>query len=160
MITVSWEVSIQLTFQEKLQQYYSACCLLFRYFHGVSQAGYITEPWHAKTNKICMSPAKITCKISLGILPVWSETSVWAKWITVDQFFLPMDSGDFDLTELMPRLIRVFSWRTTTLLVFLCCGTYDCCTWPYSWKRILGRACHSVLSHHSTSLRCCHTKCE
>ena len=80
-----------------------------------------------------MSPAKITCKISLGILPVWSETSMWAKWITVDQFFLHMDSEDFEQTELMPRLIRVFSRRTTTLLVFLFRGTHDCCTWPYSF---------------------------
>ena len=35
------------------------------------------EPWHDKTNKMSMRPAKT--QISLGIRPVWSESSLCAQ---------------------------------------------------------------------------------
>ena len=37
------------------------------------------EPWHDKTNKVTVRPAKT--QISLGIHPVWSESSLsaWRK---------------------------------------------------------------------------------
>ena len=35
------------------------------------------EPWHDKTNKATVRPAKTP--ISLGIRPVWSESSLYAQ---------------------------------------------------------------------------------
>ena len=72
------------------------------------------EPPHDKTNKMTARPAK-TDQISLGIRPVWSESSLCAQWVSKDPSFLKADSEDSDQTGRMPRLI--FAGRTVTLLV-------------------------------------------
>ena len=43
------------------------------------------EPPHDKTNKMTLSPVKT--QISLGICPVWSESSLCAQWVAKDQAF-------------------------------------------------------------------------
>ena len=43
------------------------------------------EPRHDKTNKLSVRPAKT--QISLGIRPVWSESSLCAHWVAKDQAF-------------------------------------------------------------------------
>ena len=65
----------------------------------------MTKPtmWHVR-------PAKT--QISLGICPVWSESSPCAKWVAKDPSFLDADSEDSDQTGRMPRLIWVFAGRT------------------------------------------------
>ena len=73
------------------------------------------EPPRDKTNKMTVCPAKT--QISLGIRPVWSESSLCTQWVAKDQSFLHADSEDSDQTGRMPRLIWVFAGRTTTLLV-------------------------------------------
>ena len=45
----------------------------------------IVEPPPDKTNKITVRPAKT--QISLGIRPVWSETSLCAQWVVRTQAF-------------------------------------------------------------------------
>ena len=70
---------------------------------------YTNEPRHDKTNKGTVRPAKI--QISLGIRPVWSESSLCAQWVAKDPRFLLADSEDSDQTGRMPRLIWVFAWR-------------------------------------------------
>ena len=60
----------------------------------------INEPPHDKTNKMTVCPAKI--QISLGICPVWSEFSLCAKWVALDESFLYADSEDSDQTGGMP----------------------------------------------------------
>ena len=77
----------------------------------------MTKPtkWHVR-------PAKT--QISLGIRPVWSESSLCAQWIAKDPGFLHADSGDSDQTGRMPRLIWVFAERTAILLVLSCRGSY------------------------------------
>ena len=82
----------------------------------------ICEPRHDKTNKLSVRPAKK--KISLGIRPVWSESSLCAKWVDKGPRFLHADSEDSDQTGRMPRLIWVFAGRTVTLLVLSCRGSY------------------------------------
>ena len=47
-----------------------------------------------------MRPAKT--QISLGIRPVWSESSLCAQWVAKDQIFLHVDSEDSDQTGWMP----------------------------------------------------------
>ena len=53
----------------------------------------INEPWHDKTNKISVRPAKT--QISLGIRPVWSESSLCIEWVAKDPSFLHVDSKDW-----------------------------------------------------------------
>ena len=67
-------------------------------------------------------PAKT--QISLGIRPVWSESSLCTQWVAKDPSFLHADSEDSDQTGRMPRLIWVFAGRTATLLVLSCRGSY------------------------------------
>ena len=55
------------------------------------------EPPHDKTNKMTMRPAKI--QISLGIRPVWSETSLCAQRVAKDPSFLHADSEDWSDRE-------------------------------------------------------------
>ena len=70
------------------------------------------EPLHDKTNKVTVRPAKT--QISLGICPVWSESSLCTQWVAKDASFLHADSEDSDQTGRMPRLIWVFAGRTVT----------------------------------------------
>ena len=62
-------------------------------------------------------------QISLGIRPVWSESSLCAQWVAKDPSFLHADSEDSDQTGRMPRLIRVFAGSTFFLLVLSCRGS-------------------------------------
>ena len=50
------------------------------------------EPRHDKTNKMSVRPAKT--QISLGIRPVWSESSLCAQWVAKNPSFLHVDSED------------------------------------------------------------------
>ena len=62
----------------------------------------MTKPtkWHER-------PAKT--QISLGISPVWSESSLYTQWVVKDPSFLHLDSKDSDQTGWMLRLICL-SW--------------------------------------------------
>ena len=66
-------------------------------------------------NKMTVCPAKT--QISLGIHPVWSESSLSAQWVAQDPSFLHSDSEDSDQTRRMPRLIGVFASAHAILLV-------------------------------------------
>ena len=77
----------------------------------------INEPRHDKTNKVSVRPAKT--QISLGIRPVWSESSLCAQWVAKDPSFLHADSEDSDQTGRMPRLIWVFAGRTCHFVGFV-----------------------------------------
>ena len=95
------------------------------------------EPPHDKTNKMTVHPAKR--QISLGIRPVWSESSLCAQLVAKNPSFLHADSEDSDQTGQMPRLICVFAGCTATLLVLTWGGSFPFC---YSVK------------HHSTVDKC------
>ena len=91
-----------------------------------------TEPRRDKTNKMTVRPAKT--QISLGICPVWSESSLCPHWVAQDPGFLHADSEDSDQTGRMPRLIWVFAGRTLILLVLSCHGSVTVNTWQrLSW---------------------------
>ena len=72
--------------------------------------------WQNQQNEC--APSKT--QISLGIRPVWSESSLCAQWVAKDPSFLHADSEESDQTGRMPRLIGVFAGRTTILLVLSC----------------------------------------
>ena len=62
-------------------------------------------------------PAKT--QISLGIRPVWPESSLCALWVDKDSIFLHADSEDSDQTGRMPRLIWVFAGSTCHVAGFV-----------------------------------------
>ena len=83
----------------------------------------VFEPPHDKTNKITLRPAKT--QISLGIRPVWSESSLCAHWVAKDPSFLHADSEDSDQIGRLPRLIWVFAGHTANLLVLSWGGSFQ-----------------------------------
>ena len=58
-------------------------------------------------------------QISLGILSVWSESSLCDLWEAKDQNILQADSEGSDQTGWMPRLIWVFAGRTGHFIGFV-----------------------------------------
>ena len=72
----------------------------------------VTKPtkWHVRSAKT---------QISLGIHPVWSESSLsaWRKLRSLATHWA--HSEDSDQTGRMPRLIWVFAWRTCDFVGFV-----------------------------------------
>ena len=86
----------------------------------------IIEPRHDKTNQMHVRPRRpAKTQISMGIHPVWSESSLCTPLVDKDPRFLHADSEDSDQTGQMPRLIWVFAGRTAILLVLSCPGSYN-----------------------------------
>ena len=81
---------------------------------------------HAKPTKWHVRPAKT--QISLGICPVYSESSLsaWRKLGSLATHWV--HNEDSDQTGQMPRLIWVFAGRTLILLVLLWGGSDVECT--------------------------------
>ena len=89
--------------------------LTVRAYHGQEVHVVRYEPPHDKTNKMSVRPAKI----SLGIHPVWSESSLCA-WRKIG--FLATHwpySEDSDQTGRVARLIWVFAGRTSHFICFV-----------------------------------------
>ena len=72
---------------------------------------------HDKTNKMACAPMKT--QISLGICPVWSESSLCTQWIAKDPRCRHANSEDSDQTGQMLRLIWAFAGRTGHFLGFV-----------------------------------------
>ena len=70
-----------------------------------------------KPTKWSMCPGKT--QISLGICPVWSESSQCTQLVAEDPVFLHADNEDSDQTGQMPRLIWVFAGRTGHFVGFV-----------------------------------------
>ena len=84
----------------------------------------LIEPPHDKTNNhVVVHPAKT--QISLGIRPVWSESSLsaWRKLWSLATHWAHNEGSD--QTGQMPRLIWVLAGRTLTLLVLSIGGSYE-----------------------------------
>ena len=80
-------------------------------------------------SRLTTKPTKMTVRlaktqISLGIRPVWSESSLCAQWVAKEPTLLHADSKDSDQTGRMPRLIWIFAGRTVTLLILSCRGSH------------------------------------
>ena len=101
-------------------------------------------------------PAKT--QISLGIRPVWSESSLsaWRKLGSLATHWA--HSKDSDQTGWMPRLIWVFAGCTVTLLVLSCCGSnYTNITlWqqPFWTTKCMKNLVLTHLSHDMTKWVC------
>ena len=92
----------------------------------------ILESAHVKTSKMTVRPAKT--QISLGMHPVWSESSLCAQWVAKDRSFLLADSDMSrrlwsDWADLSPRWAHMpFCWfclrwlinKRQTFLLYTC----------------------------------------
>ena len=110
----------------------------------------IYEPPYDKTNKVTVRPAKT--QISLGIRPVWSESSLCAQWVAMDPSFLHVDSEDWsdwvdaqaDLSlRWMHSILLVLSWGGSYGLELTTPGSTvdcaaDCSTEQYQIKPLAG----------------------
>ena len=77
-----------------------------------------TEPYlMIKPTKWSVCSAK--ARVSLGIRPVWSESSLCAQWVAKDPRFHHADSEDSDQTGRTSRLIWVFAGRTCHFVGFV-----------------------------------------
>ena len=80
----------------------------------------MTKPtkWHVRPSKT---------QISLGIRPVWSESSLsaWRKLGSLATHWVHSEGSA--QTGWMPWLIWVFAGHAATLLVLSCCGSYNYC---------------------------------
>ena len=97
---------------------YAYCVYMYVTPRSTKKNKFSNEPTHDKANKMNVRPAKT--QISLGIRPVWSESSLSA-WRNVG--FLAthwVHSEDTDQTGRMPRLIWVKTGRTLILFVLTC----------------------------------------
>ena len=73
-------------------------------------------------------------EISLGIRPVWLESSLWAQWVAESPWFLYEDSKESDQTGWMPRLTWVVAGRTGHLVGFVM-HRLIYCNDPKYWDR-------------------------
>ena len=71
-------------------------------------------PRHDKTNKVTVRPAMT--QISLGIRPVWSDSSLCTQWVAKDSRFLHADCEDSDQTGRMPRQIHFVGFVMSRLM--------------------------------------------
>ena len=99
---------------QTLDVIFSKCLLSgsfsFRIIFVVQQVSHLMT----KPTKWPVRPAKT--RISLGICPVWSESSLCAQWVAKDTSF---DSEGSDRIAWMPRLIWVFTGRTCHFVGFV-----------------------------------------
>ena len=98
------------------------CELIGFWFGEVRLAPNIFKPRHDKNNKMGVRPAKT--QISLGMRPVWSESSLCAQWVAKDPECFFMRTAKTDQTGRMPRLIWVFAGRTLAFLDLTCRGSF------------------------------------
>ena len=71
-----------------------------------------------KTNKMTQCGA-VKIQISLGICPIWSESSLCAYWVAKDPSFLHADSEDSDQSGRMPRLIWIFAGNDPVIFLLI-----------------------------------------
>ena len=77
----------------------------------------IYEPRLDKTNKVTVRPVKI--QLSLGIRPVWSESSLCAQSVAKDPSFLHANSEDSDQTGQMPGADLSLLWAHNHFVGFV-----------------------------------------
>ena len=102
---------------QKIQRIYKPQIIMHAALKNVYLSWYKSEPPHDKTNEMDVRPAKT--QISLGILPVWSESSL-STWRNLG--FLAahwVHSEDSDQAGWMSRLIWVFAGRTGQFVGFV-----------------------------------------
>ena len=94
-----------------------------------------TEPPRDKTNNVAVRPAKT--QISLGICPVWSESSLCTQWVAKGPSFLHADREDWsDWADTQADLS--LRWAHTHFVGFVESRLISCVnfTWQSSGKSL------------------------
>ena len=112
---VTFVILFPVSFSIQSKNILSLFCYGIFYYGIVAEKTTTFEPPHDKTNKMTVRPAKT--QISLGIRPVWSESSLSTRRKHGSLATHWAHSEDSDQTGRMPRLIWVFAGRTVILLV-------------------------------------------
>ena len=117
-----WSISIFEHFMTKFHELpkqpsyqFQIIAYLFTFYSDMSRS--MTKP-----TKWSLRPAKT--KISLGIRPVWSESSLCAQWVSKDPSFLHVDSEDWSDwagAQADPSL----GWAHRLFLLVLSCSSSD-----------------------------------
>ena len=112
---------------------WSCTAVKHRHLLWIAQSCWI-EPPRDKTNNVAVRPAKT--QISLGIRPVWSESSLSA-WRKLGLLATYERTAKTDQTGWMPKLIGVFAGRTLSLLVLSRGGSifFACLYCLMQWKQ-------------------------
>ena len=105
---------IKTNFMKMSDLKYSKSIWWFKYCIYFYMSCHMTKP-----TKWCVRPART--QISLGIHPVWSESSLWAQWVAEDPRFLRADSEDSDQ---IPDWSESSMWTHVILLVLSCNSSY------------------------------------
>ena len=92
-------------------------CLIYSWWLFLPENGKHISRRTTKPTEWHVRPAKT--QISLGIRPVWLESSLCAQKVVKGPMFLHADSEDYDQTGRMPRLIWVFTGRTCHCVGFV-----------------------------------------
>ena len=114
--------------QKEMKFLYYNHILVYSCERGVSPIFILLAKWlnmnHDMTKPIKWHVRPAKTQISLGIRPVWSESSLsaWRKLGSLATHWA--HSKDSDQAGRMPRLIWVFDGRTVILLVMLCRGSH------------------------------------
>ena len=95
------------------------------------------EPPRDKTNNVAVRPAKT--QISMGIHPVWSESSLCTQWVAKDSSFLHADSEDWsDWADAQPDLS--LRWAHTHFVGFvmrrLISKWHNSLTWKHPFRKL------------------------
>ena len=85
------------------------------------QCFFLVKKW--QLSRLMAKPTKWLCT-QRRLRSAWAftqsdQSSLSAQWVAKDQSFLHADSEDSDQTGQMPRLIRVFAWRTCHFVGFV-----------------------------------------
>ena len=90
--------------------------------------------WLRQMGQLMTKPPKwhvrpVKTQISLGIRPIWSESSLsaWRKLGSLATYWVDIKDSADDQTGRMPRLIPVFAGRTVILMVLSCGGSNGEC---------------------------------
>ena len=86
----------------------------------------LNEPPHDKTNKMTMRPTRT--QISLGIRPVWSESSLCAQWVAKDpsaRSFCWLCHVAAQITSTENKSYLFHSWTPKLVFLFVATDTYE-----------------------------------
>ena len=74
---------------------------------------------HSMTKPTAWPVRPMKTQTSLGICPVWSESSLCTEWVAKDLMFFHANNKDTDQSGQMPRLIWVFTGRRDHFVGFV-----------------------------------------
>ena len=122
---------------------------------GRFKTQYSNEQPHEKINEMTVRPVKT--QISLGIRPVWPESSLCAQWVAKNPIILRADSEDSDQAGRTCRFVGFLHEAAQIMYVCYVCGqnhlnrielilTYQCINIYHHLKQIFLKVNNCILT--------------